>query len=206
MSPLRTGFRYGVVVVIVAVVANLYFLVLSPEGTPEWILALIGSFLAPLRLAAYLFLGILAALRARPARLEPGVPYRSLLLRDCALAAAVVAVMAGLTGLLVTALEATVLAGTMQSFAQEAAPGIVSFVNEQRQILSNPPPPANVGDVERIFQPPALGDLGGYMGNVVIGAIFLGAVGALIGALRGSFGSGRGRDVPSEEKQESPEG
>src|SRR5215204_6140698 len=49
--------------------------------------------------------------RVRPTRLDPGVPYRSLLVRDGALAATVVAVMVGITLFLTTALQATVLAG-----------------------------------------------------------------------------------------------
>lgn len=191
MSPLRTGFVYGVVAVVVAVVANLYFLFLDPGETPAWILAASGAFVPLLRVTAYLFLGILAALRARPVRLDPEVPYRSLLLRDAALAATVVGVMAGLTVLLVTALQATLFADEMRSFAQDAAPRIASYVNEERESLSEPPPPADVEEIEETLQPPELRDLGRLMGNVVIGAILLGAVGALVGALRGFSGPDR---------------
>ena len=106
------GFRYGVVGVLVALVSDLYFLLVDPADTPGWILAVIAQYRTRLALALFLFLAILAALRVRPTRLDPGVPYRSLLLRDGALAATVVAVMVGMTLFLTTALQATLLAGT----------------------------------------------------------------------------------------------
>lgn len=207
MSPFRVGLRYGVVAVIVAVVANLYFLLLEPGETRPWILAASGAFVPLLRATAYLFLGILAALRARPTRLDPEVPYRSLLIRDAALAAAVVGVMAGLTVLLVTALQATLFAGELRSFAGEAAPRIAAYVNEEREGLSEPPPPANVEEIEGTLQPPGLGDLGRLMGNAVVGTILLGAAGALVGALRGFSGSNRdaGQNASSP-PEESPSG
>jgi hypothetical protein len=202
LSPFRAGFVYGTVAVAVAIVGNLYFLFLDPGETQEWILAAVGTFLLPLRLTVYLFLGILAALRTRPKRLDPEVPYRSLLLRDAALAGTVVGVMAGITVLLMTALQATFLADDMRYFAREAAPRVASYVNEERQILSNPPPPATAEEVEGTFQPPELRDLGRSTGNLVIGTILLGAGGALVGALRGSFGSDRETERPSEEKSQ----
>src|SRR5919199_2157854 len=122
LSPLRAGFVYGTVAVVVALVADLRFLLINPEGMPDWILTVIEQFRTQLALAAYLFLGILAALRVRPARLEPGVPYRSLLLRDCALAATIVAVMVGVTLLIITALSATLFADEIRDYARDAAP------------------------------------------------------------------------------------
>ena len=110
MGPLRIGFFYGVIAAVVAVVTDLRFLFLDPAVVPDWILAAIEGFRTQLALAAHLFLGILAALRVRPTRIDPDVPYRSLLLRDCALAATLVAVMVGFTLFVVTALNATLFA------------------------------------------------------------------------------------------------
>jgi len=191
LSPLRAGFIYGVLAVVVALLADFYFLFLDPTGTPEWILAVVPSFRMQLAHAAFLFLAILAALRVQPTRIDPDVSYRSLLVRDCALAATVVAVMAGLTLFLSTALKATVFTDELQAFARDAAPGIVEYVEEVRSELSEPPPPTTVEEVEEDLGPPELRDLGRSMGNLVLRAIFLGAVGALVGALRGTFGSHR---------------
>jgi hypothetical protein len=152
-----------------------------------------------LALALFLFLAILAALRVRPTRLDPGVPYRSLLLRDGALAATVVAVMVGITLFLTTALQATLLAGAARDYAREAAPKIVSYVNEVRMEIrqerkargASPekvrdlPPPAQVEEVEATLQPPGLRDLGRSMANFVLRAVLLGTAGGLVGALRG---------------------
>ena len=132
LGPLGTGFRYGLVGVLVALASDLYFVVVDPASTPGWVLAVIAQYRARLALALFLFLAVLAALRVRPTRLDPGVPYRSLLLRDGALAATVVAVMVGITLFLTTALQATVLAGAARVYATEAAPRIVSYVNEVR--------------------------------------------------------------------------
>jgi hypothetical protein len=147
----------------------------------------------------FLFLAILAALMVRPTRLDPGVPYRSLLLRDGALAATVVAFMVGITLFLTTALQATLLAGTARDYAREAAPKIVSYVNEVRteirqerkergaspEKVRDLPPPAQLAEVEATLQPPGLRDLGRSMANFVLRAVLLGTVGALVGALRG---------------------
>ena len=200
-----TGFRYGVVGVLVALASDLYFVFVDPTGTPGWILAVIAQYRTRLALALFLFLAILAALRVRPTRLDPGVPYRSLLLRDGALAATVVAVMVGVTLFLTTALQATVLAGTARDYAAEAAPRIVSYVNEVRtEIRQNRirrgappervrdlPPPAKVSEVEATLQPPTLRDLGRSMANFVLRAVLLGTAGGLVGVLRGRPPSAR---------------
>jgi hypothetical protein len=207
LSPLRAGFVYGTVAVVVALVTEFYFLFVDPTDTPAWILAAIVSFRTQLAFAAFLFLGILAALRARPTHIDPDASYKSLLVRDCALAATIVAVMVGVAIFLSTALEATLLAGEVRTFAHDAAPRITEYVEEVRSNLSNPPPPTTVEEVERNLQPPELRDLGSSMGNVAIGAILLGTVGALVGALRGSFGSEQsvGQRAPSAEKQRGSE-
>jgi hypothetical protein len=62
LSPLRAGFVYGSVAVAVALVADLRFLFIDPEVIPDWILTVFEGFRTQLALAAYLFLGILAAL------------------------------------------------------------------------------------------------------------------------------------------------
>jgi hypothetical protein len=198
-----TGFRYGIVGVLVALASDLYFLVVDPAGTPGWILAVIAQYRTRLALALFLFLAVLAALRVRPTRLDPGVPYRSLLLRDGALAATVVAVMVGITLFLTTALQATVLAGAARDYAAEAAPKIISYVNEVRteirqgrkergaspERVRDLPPPAQVSEVEATLQPPTLRDLGRSMANFVLRAVLLGTVGGLVGVLRGRPGS-----------------
>jgi hypothetical protein len=206
LGPLGTGFRYGVAGVLVALVSDLYFLVVDPASTPGWILAVIAQYRTRLALALFLFLAVLAALRVRPTRLEPGVPYRSLLLRDGALAATVVAVMVGITLFLTTALQATVLAGAARAYAAEAAPRIVSYVNgvraeirqERKDRGASPerirdlPPPAQVSEVEATLQPPTLRDLGRSMANFVLRTVLLGTAGGLVGALRGRPGPATG--------------
>src|SRR5918998_1531098 len=167
-GPIWTGFRYGIVGVFVALASDLYFIFVDPAGTPGWILAVIAQYRTRLALALFLFLAILAALRVRPSRLDPGVPYRSLLLRDGALAATVVAVMVGITLFLTTAIQATVLSGAARDYATEAAPKIVSYVNEVRteirqerkergaspEKVRDLPPPAQLAEVEATLQPP----------------------------------------------------
>jgi hypothetical protein len=206
LSPFRAGFVYGMVAVVVAVVTDLYFLFIDPAATPAWVLAAVTGFRVQLALAAFLFLAILAALRTRPTRTDPDVSYRSLLLRDCALAAAVVAVMAGATLFLLTALKATLFAGEIRTFASEAAPQIVEYLDEVRNELSEPPPPTTVEVAEETLQPPELWDLGRSMANFMLRVIFLGAVGALVGVLRGAFGSDHGAEphTSSTEKERSP--
>jgi hypothetical protein len=198
-GPIRTGFACGIAGVLVALVTDLYFLFLDPADTPGWVLAAIAQYRTRLALALFLLLAILAALRVRPSRLDPGVPYRSLLLRDGALAATVVAAMVGVTLFLTTALQATLLAGIARDYAEEAAPKIVSYVNEVRteirqerkergaspERVRDLPPPARVGAVEATLQPPTLRDLGRSMANFVLRAVLLGTVGGLVGVLRG---------------------
>jgi hypothetical protein len=207
LSPFRAGFVYGIVAVVVAVAADFYFLFLNPADIPNWVLAAVPSFHMQLAHAAFLFLAVLAALQVQPTRIDPEASYRSLLVRDCALAAIVVALMAGLALFFATTLKATVFADELQAFARGAAPGIVEYVEEVRSELSEPPPPTTVEEVEETLAPPELRDLGRSMGNLVLRAILLGTVGALVGALRGTFGSGRTGEqrTPSAEKQRDPE-
>lgn len=199
MGPVRTGLFYGIVGAVVALVANLYFLVVDPASTDGWVLAVIAQYRTRLALAAFLFLAILAALRTRPYRNDPEVPYRSLLLRDAAMAATVVAVIVGLTLFLTTALQATLFADGMRAYAGEAAPKIVSYVNESREEIqqrrreegqtpeevNDVPPPAEVGAVEASLEPPAVRDLGRSLTNFVLRAILLGTAGGIVGLLRG---------------------
>lgn len=185
LGPLRTGFRYGLVAVVVALVADLRFLVVDPEGIPNWVLTVIEDYRTQLALAAFLFLGILAALRVRPTHIDQDVPYRSLLLRDGALAATVVAVMAGLTLFVITALNATLFAGEIRDYASAAAPNMVAYYEKVAGRLDNPPPLPTVEEIESRLQPPELRELGRSMANLVLRAILIGAVGALVGALRG---------------------
>jgi hypothetical protein len=203
LGPIRTGFVYGIAGSLVALCSDLYFLFVDPADTPGWILAVIAQYRTRLALAIFVFLAILAALRVRPTRLDPGVPYRSLLLRDGALAATVVAVMVGLTLFLTTALQATLLAGAARDYAGEAAPKIVSYVNEVRteirqerkergaspERVKDLPPPAKVEEGEATLQPPTLRDLGRSMANFVLRAVLLGTAGGLVGVLRGRPGS-----------------
>lgn len=200
-----TGFRYGIVGVLVALASDLYFLFIDPADTPGWFLAIIAQYRTRLALALFLFLAVLAALRVRPTRLDPGVPYRSLLLRDSALAATVVAVMVGVTLFFTTALQATLLAGTARDYATQAAPRIVSYVNEVRteirerrkergaspEKIRDLPPPAQVSEVEATLQPPTLRDLGRSMANLILRAVLLGTAGGLVGVVRGRPGSAR---------------
>ncbi len=208
MSPFKAGLGYGIVAVVVAVAADFYFLFLDPADVPNWVLAAVPSFHMQLAHAAFLFLAILAALQVQPTRhIDYDASYRSLLVRDCALAAILVALMAGLALFLSTALKATVFADELQAFARDAAPGIAEYVEEVRSELSEPPPPTTAEEVEETLAPPELRDLGRSMGNLMLRAILLGAVGALVGALRGTFGSGRTGEqrAPSAEKQRNPE-
>jgi hypothetical protein len=198
-GPIRIGYFYGLAGVLVTLASDLYFLFVDPADTPGWVLAAIAQYRTRLALALFLFLAILAALRVRPTRLDPGVPYRSLLLRDGVLAATVVAVMVGITLFLTTALQATLLTGTARDYAAEAAPKVVSYVNEVRteirqtrkergaspEKVRDLPPPAQLAEVEATLQPPTLRDLGRSMTNLVLRAVLLGTVGGLVGALRG---------------------
>ena len=200
MGPLRTGFRYGIVAVVVALVADLRFLFVDPVATPDWILTVIENFRTQLALAALLFLGILAALRVRPVRVDDGVPYRSVLLRDCTLAATVVALMAGFTLLLLTALNATLFADDLRAYARDAAPSMIAYYEKVAGRMEDPPTLPTLEQVQAGLQPPAVRDLGRSVANLVLRAILIGALGALVGALRGSFGRGPNpaADAPPE--------
>ena len=188
MGPLRIGFFYGMIAVIVALAADLRFLFIDPLALDTWVLAVIETYRSSLALAACLFLGILAALRVRPTRLDPRVPYRSLLLRDGALAATMVAVMFGAALLLTTLLQATLLADEARAYAGEAAPRIVAYLDELARRFDNQSP-ATVGEVESDLQPPALRDLGRSITNFVLRAALLGTLGGLVGVLRSRFGA-----------------
>lgn len=196
MGPLKTGFRYGVVAVVVALVADLRFLFVDPVGIPDWILTVLENYRTSLALAAFLFLGILAAIRVRPTRTEEGVPYRSLLLRDCALAATVVAAMAGATLFLLTALNATIFADDIRNYAGDAAPSMVAYYEKVAGRMDDPPPLPALEEVEANLQPPAVRDLGRSIFNFVLRALLLGFVGALIGLLRGRSDRNPDHDAP----------
>jgi hypothetical protein len=187
VGPFRIGFVYGMIAAIVALAADLRFLFIDPAALDTWVLAVIETYRSSVALAACLFLGILAALRVRPTRLDSGVPYRSLLLRDGTLAATIVAVVFGATVFLTTALQATLFADEERTYAAEAAPRIVSYLDELARRFDNPSP-TTVGAVESDLQPPALRDLGLSMTNFVLRAVLLGTVGGILGLLRGRFG------------------
>lgn len=187
---------------VVALVANLHFLLLDASGTPGWIIAVIEDFRTTLALAAFLLLGILAALGTTPRRLDEGVPYRALLLRDCTLAATLVAVMAGLALMVVVFLQATVLSGSMQSYAADAAPRIVAYIEELGDRFSDPADPVTAAEVEEDLSPPSLGSLGQSISNFVLRALFLGGAGALVGLLRGRRASRSEEPVSSPEPEE----
>lgn len=192
MAPLRAGVIYGLIAALVTAVISFRFLYLDPAASADWVLAASETFFPQLAAATQLFLALLAAIQARPVHLEPDVPYRSILLRDCTLAATVVAVIVGVTLLIIGALQATVFADAMRDYARDAAPSIVSYVNESREELSEPPPPATVEQVANSLQPPALNDLGRSIFNLVLRALLFGLVGALVGLLRGRFSSSGG--------------
>ena len=202
MGPLRTGFRYGMVAVVIALAADLRFLFINPVDTPDWILTVFEDYRTRLALASFLFLAILAALRVRPTRLDPDVPYRSLLLRDSTLAATVVAVMVGVAIFFVTALNATVFAGAVGEYAESAAPNMLTYYEKVAGRLEEPPPLPTLEEIEQRLQPPAPRDLGRSMANLVLRALLLGSAGALVGILRGSSGSGdAGQSDTSTRKQ-----
>jgi hypothetical protein len=201
LGPLRIGFIYGIIAAIVALVADLRFLLIDPSALDTWVLAVIETYRSSLALATCLFLGILAALRVRPTRLDPGVPYRSLLLRDGALGATVVAVVFGATVFLTTALQATLLANEVRAYAEEAAPRITAYVDELARRFDNPSP-TTVEEVEADLQPPTLRDLGRSITNFVLRAVFLGTIGGVVGLLRGRFGAAPGAPSGGKPRRE----
>ena len=192
MGPLRIGFFYGVIAVVVALAADLRVLFLDPQTVPDWILAAIEEFRTQLILTTILFLGILAAIRARPTRAEPGVPYRSVLLRDCVLAATAVAVMAGFALFVATALNATLFADEIRAYASDATPSIVAYNEKVASRLEDPPPLPPAAEIEEDLQPPVLRDLGRSLANLVLRAVLVGAAGAVVGLVRGRSGPSGG--------------
>ena len=206
MGPLKTGFRYGVVAVFVALVADMRFLFVSPTATPNWILTAIEEYRTSLALATYIFLGILAALRMRPDRMEQGVPYRALLLRDGALAATVVAVMVGAALFVLTFLNASVFADTIRNYANGAAPSIVAYNEKVANRLDDPPSVPGVAEIEQGLQPPTLRNLGRSIANFVLRALLMGTAGAVVGLLRGRASPDRdGRaQSPTDIKSSDP--
>jgi hypothetical protein len=197
LGPLRIGFLYGIIAVIVALAADLRFLIIDPSALSAWVVAVIETYRSSLALATCLFVGILAALRVRPTRLDPGVSYGSLLLRDGALAATVVAVMFGATVFLTTALQATFLADEARAYAEEAAPRIVAYLDELAQRYDDPSPTTVVA-VESDLQPPALRELGRSITNLVLRAVLVGTIGGFVGVLRGRFGAHPGAKLRRE--------
>jgi hypothetical protein len=192
LGPLRIGFFYGAIAVVVALAADLRFLFVDPQGIPDWILTAIEEFRTQLALTVTLFLGILAAIRTRPTRVDPGVPYRSLLLRDCVLAATVVAAMVGFALFVATALNATLFADEIRAYASEAAPSIVAYNEKVAGRLDDPPPLPSVAEIEEDLQPPGLRDLGRSMANFVLRALVVGTAGALVALIRGRAGPSDG--------------
>src|SRR5829696_4881056 len=180
------------IAVFVALAADLRFLFIDPEAIPDWVLTAIEEFRTQLALTAILFLGILAAIRTQPTHIDPDVPYRSLLLRDCVLAATVVAVMAGFALFVVTALNATVFADEIRAYASDASPSIVAYNEKVAGRLDDPPPLPAAGEIEEDLQPPILRDLGRSIANFVLRALLVGASGGLVGLIRGRFGASSG--------------
>ncbi len=189
MGPLRTGFIYGTIAVIVALLADFRFLYLNPANVDGWIIAVIEQYRTQLALAAYLLLAILAALRTRPTYIHEGVPYRSLVLRDATLAATVVAMMVGVTLFFVTFLQATVFAEAIREYARVSAVEIVAYVEELANRFGSEPPQVTVGEVREDLLPPTLADLGRSIYNLVMRGLLLGCTGAIVGVLRNRFGS-----------------
>ena len=195
MGPLRAGFIYGTIAVIVALVADFRFLYLNPDNVDGWIITVIEQYRTQLALAAYLLLAIIAALRTRPTHIDPDVPYRSLILRDCTLAATIVAMMVGVTLFFVTFLQATVFAEAIRDYARAAAVEIVAYVQELADRFDSEPPQVTVQEIRETLLPPTLGDLGRSIFNLVMRGLLLGFTGAIVGVLRGRFGS---TNQPSE--------
>lgn len=192
MGPLRAGFIYGSVAVIIALVADFRFLYLDPDVVSGWIIAVVEQYRTQLAFIAYLLLAVLAALSTRPTRVDPDVPYRSLLLRDCTLAATVVAVMVGVALLMSTFLQATVLAEPLREYARASAVEIVAYIQELAERFDSEPPQTSVQEIQDLLMPPTLRELGRSLFNLVLRALLLGFVGAMVGILRGRFGSSTG--------------
>lgn len=185
MNPFRAGLFFGLIAILVALFADLRFLLWDPSGIRDWMLAAFEAFRTQLALAAYLFLAILAALRVRPTHLDPGVPYRSLLLRDATLAASIVGALVSLALIAITLLSATVFADDLRAYAREAAPIIAAYNREVASDLSDPPEIPSAAEFERQLQPPEPRQVGQSIANLVLRTLLLGSAGALVGALRG---------------------
>ena len=202
MGPLRTGFFYGTIAVVVALVADFRFLYLNPDSVDGWIIAVVEQYRTQLALAAYLLLAILAALRTRPTYIDPDVPYRSLILRDCTLAATVVAMMVGIALFLITFLQATLFAEAIREYASAAAVEIVAYVQELADRFDSEPPQTTVQEIRETLLPPTLGELGRSIFNLVMRGLLLGFTGAIVGVLKGRFGS---ENHPAASKPQDPE-
>lgn len=202
MGPFRAGIFYGIVAVVVALATNLHFLLIDASGPPDWVVGVWESYRTHLALAAFLLCAIVAAIRTVPQRLDEGVPYRSLLLRDCTLAATIVAVMAGFALIVIVFLQATVFYNAMQGYAETAAPRIVGYIQELGERFSSPPDPVTAGQIEQDLAPPTLGDLGQSISNFVLRALLLGGVGAIVGLMRGRSAN---RQNAESEKPREPE-
>ncbi|CAN5879513.1 hypothetical protein BH23ACT11_BH23ACT11_08530 [soil metagenome] len=196
MGPLRSGFIYGSVAVLVAVISDFRFVFLDPATVDGWIIAVVEQYRTQLALAAYLLLAIIAALKTRPTRLDQGVPYRSLVLRDCTLAATVVAMMVGVALFIVTFLQATVFAAAISEYARVSSVEIVAYIQELADRFSSEPPQSSVQDIQRTLMPPTLADLGRSIFNLVMRGLLLGFAGALVGVLRGRSGSTEDQSEP----------
>lgn len=203
LGPIRAGIRYGIVAAVIALLANLHFLLLNPGGTPGWVIAIIEDFRTTLALASFLLLAILAALRTEPQRIDPDVSRRKLLFRDATLSATIVAVIAGVTLILVTFLQATVFASEMRGYAREAAPQILAYIDELGERFSDPATPMTEAEIREDLAPPAIRDVGQSISNLVLRALFLGSVGAVVGLLRGTFGSAGGSAKPVGDEEGS---
>lgn len=201
MAPFRAGIFYGSIAVVVALATNLHFLVIDASGPPDWVVGVWESYRTILTLAAFLLIAIVAALRTVPERLDEGVSYRALLVRDCTLAATLVAVMAGLALMVVVFLQATVFSGAMQGYAETAAPRIVGYIEELGERFSAPAEPVTAADVEDDMAPPTLGSLGQSISNFVLRALLLGGVGAVVGLLRGRGSGGASAERPKGRRE-----
>ncbi|MBA2441999.1 MAG: hypothetical protein H0V53_06290 [Rubrobacter sp.] len=206
MGPIRAGIRYGIAAAVIALLANFHFLLLDPVGTPGWVIAVIEDFRTSLALASFLLLAILAALRTEPQRIDPDVSRRTLLFRDATLAATLVAVIAGVALIFVTFLQATVFADDMRSYAREAAPRILAYIDELGERFSDPTTPITAAEIEQDLAPPELRDVGQSISNLVLRALFLSVVGAVVGLLRGTFGSAGGSAKPDGDEAGEEEG
>ncbi|CAN5571986.1 hypothetical protein BH24ACT21_BH24ACT21_16840 [soil metagenome] len=200
MGPLRAGFIYGTIAVVVALVADFRYLYLDPANVDGWIIAVVEQYRTQLALAAYLLLAIIAALRTRPTHIDPDVPYRSLILRDCTLAATIVAMMVGGALFFITFLQATFFADAIREYAGAAATEIIAYIQELANRFGSEPPQTTVQEVREALLPPTIGDLGRSIFNLVMRGLLLGFTGAMVGVLRGRFGSANQPATPKPQE------